>query len=45
MALGSNDNIANGSKADLQAAKLLAKRLYNLDGFRRSDIARHLSKK
>ncbi|XP_053088848.1 PH and SEC7 domain-containing protein 1 isoform X1 [Pangasianodon hypophthalmus] len=44
LALGSNDNIANGSKADLQAAKLLAKRLYNLDGFRRSDIARHLSK-
>ncbi|XP_058242240.1 PH and SEC7 domain-containing protein 1 isoform X3 [Hemibagrus wyckioides] len=43
LALGSY-NIANGSKADLQAAKLLAKRLYNLDGFRRSDIARHLSK-
>ncbi|KAF5895744.1 PH and SEC7 domain-containing protein 1-like, partial [Clarias magur] len=44
LALGSSDNIANGSKADLQAAKLLAKRLYNLDGFKRSDIARHLSK-
>ncbi|KAK3554010.1 hypothetical protein QTP70_019125, partial [Hemibagrus guttatus] len=44
LALGSYNNIANGSKADLQAAKLLAKRLYNLDGFRRSDIARHLSK-
>ncbi|KAF7710240.1 PH and SEC7 domain-containing protein 1-like [Silurus meridionalis] len=43
LALGTNENIFNG-KADLQAAKLLAKRLYNLDGFRRSDIARHLSK-
>ncbi|KAM3835974.1 PH and SEC7 domain-containing protein 1-like, partial [Diretmus argenteus] len=26
------------------AAKRLAKRLYNLDGFRKSDVARHLSK-
>ncbi|XP_072534443.1 uncharacterized protein psda isoform X1 [Salminus brasiliensis] len=43
LALGTND-IANGNKADLQAAKRLAKRLYNLDGFRRSDVARHLSK-
>ncbi|XP_066534789.1 PH and SEC7 domain-containing protein 1 isoform X2 [Hoplias malabaricus] len=44
LALGSNDPIANGNKADLQAAKRLAKRLYNLDGFRRSDVTRHLSK-
>ncbi|KAI4894259.1 hypothetical protein NFI96_002105 [Prochilodus magdalenae] len=44
LALGSNDPIANGNKVDLQAAKRLAKRLYNLDGFRRSDVARHLSK-
>ncbi|KAK2852439.1 hypothetical protein Q7C36_007640 [Tachysurus vachellii] len=44
LAVGSCNNIPNGGKAELQAAKLLAKRLYNLDGFRRSDIARHLSK-
>lgn len=43
LALGTND-LANGNKADLQAAKRLAKRLYNLDGFRKSDVARHLSK-
>uniref|UniRef100_A0A8B9KNR8 Pleckstrin and Sec7 domain containing a n=1 Tax=Astyanax mexicanus TaxID=7994 RepID=A0A8B9KNR8_ASTMX len=43
LALGTGD-LANGNKADLQAAKRLAKRLYNLDGFRRSDVARHLSK-
>ncbi|KAM6956231.1 uncharacterized protein FYW47_012173 [Aplochiton taeniatus] len=41
---GSNKALANGTKADLQAAKRLAKRLYNLDGFRKSDVARHLSK-
>ncbi|XP_037394440.1 uncharacterized protein psda isoform X2 [Pygocentrus nattereri] len=44
LTLGSNETIANGNKVDLQAAKRLAKRLYNLDGFRRSDVARHLSK-
>lgn len=42
---GSDDTLANGTKPDLQAAKRLAKRLYNLDGFRKSDVARHLSKK
>ncbi|XP_076830152.1 uncharacterized protein psda isoform X2 [Brachyhypopomus gauderio] len=36
--------ITNGNKGDLQAAKRLAKRLHNLDGFRRSDVMRHLSK-
>uniref|UniRef100_A0A4W4EEH4 SEC7 domain-containing protein n=1 Tax=Electrophorus electricus TaxID=8005 RepID=A0A4W4EEH4_ELEEL len=36
--------IANGNKGNLPAAKRLAKRLYNLDGFKRSDIMRHLSK-
>ncbi|XP_041866800.1 uncharacterized protein LOC121655934 [Melanotaenia boesemani] len=41
---GSDDALANGLKPDLQAAKRLAKRLYNLDGFRKSDVARHLSK-
>ncbi|TNM99356.1 hypothetical protein fugu_012389 [Takifugu bimaculatus] len=41
---GSDDGLANGTKADLQAAKRLAKRLYNLEGFKKSDVARHLSK-
>uniref|UniRef100_A0A673XHJ8 PH and SEC7 domain-containing protein 1-like n=1 Tax=Salmo trutta TaxID=8032 RepID=A0A673XHJ8_SALTR len=45
LALGSTESLANGNKADLQAAKRLAKRLFNLDGFRKSDVARHLSKK
>ncbi|KAK6328788.1 hypothetical protein J4Q44_G00007660 [Coregonus suidteri] len=44
LALGSTEALANGNKADLQAAKRLAKRLFNLDGFRKSDVARHLSK-
>eukprot|EP00064_Thunnus_orientalis_P024624 superscaffoldBa00010849_g24924 len=41
---GSDDALANGTKADLQAARRLAKRLYGLDGFRKSDVARHLGK-
>nr|XP_057915132.1 PH and SEC7 domain-containing protein 1 isoform X2 [Doryrhamphus excisus] len=41
---GSDDALANGAKADLQAAKRLARRLYQLDSFRKSDVARHLSK-
>ncbi|XP_061823278.1 uncharacterized protein psda isoform X1 [Nerophis lumbriciformis] len=41
---GGDDVLANGAKADLQAAKRLAKHLYHLDGFRKSDVARHLSK-
>ncbi|XP_050982208.1 uncharacterized protein psda [Labeo rohita] len=44
LALGNNETLANGNKADLQAAKRLAKRLYSLDGFKKSDVARHLSK-
>ncbi|XP_038816385.1 PH and SEC7 domain-containing protein 1 [Salvelinus namaycush] len=44
LVLGSTESLANGNKADLQAAKRLAKRLFNLDGFRKSDVARHLSK-
>ncbi|MBN3321909.1 PSD1 protein, partial [Atractosteus spatula] len=45
LCLGSTDTLTNGNKADLEAAKRLAKRLYNLDGFKKSDVARHLSKK
>ncbi|KAM7409213.1 hypothetical protein PAMA_002757 [Pampus argenteus] len=41
---GSDDVQANGTKADVQAARRLAKRLYSLDGFRKSDVARHLGK-
>lgn len=37
--------LTNGLKPDLQAARRLAKRLYTLDGFRKSDVAPHLSKK
>ncbi|XP_032409383.1 uncharacterized protein LOC116713349 [Xiphophorus hellerii] len=36
--------LTNGLKPDLQAARRLAKRLYALDGFRKSDVAPHLSK-
>ncbi|XP_051769721.1 PH and SEC7 domain-containing protein 1 isoform X2 [Ctenopharyngodon idella] len=44
LGLGSNDTLSNGNRADLEAAKRLAKRLFNLDGFRKCDIARHLCK-
>ncbi|KAM7381166.1 hypothetical protein PAMA_012146 [Pampus argenteus] len=45
LGLGSSDTLTNGSHhADVAAAKRLAKRLFNLDGFRKSDVARHLSK-
>ncbi|GAA6100570.1 PH and SEC7 domain-containing protein 1 isoform X1 [Tachysurus ichikawai] len=44
LGLGSNDTLISSNRADLEAAKRLAKRLYNLDGFRKCDIARHLSK-
>uniref|UniRef100_A0A8C2WIG9 Pleckstrin and Sec7 domain containing n=1 Tax=Cyclopterus lumpus TaxID=8103 RepID=A0A8C2WIG9_CYCLU len=39
-----DESLVNGTKADLQAAKRLAKRLFSLDGFRKSDVARHLGK-
>ncbi|XP_067422530.1 PH and SEC7 domain-containing protein 2 isoform X1 [Emydura macquarii macquarii] len=41
---GSTDTLANGCKADSDAAKRLAKRLYNLEGFKRCDVARQLGK-
>ncbi|XP_038591752.1 uncharacterized protein LOC119915998 isoform X2 [Micropterus salmoides] len=45
LGLGSSETLTNGShRADLAAAKRLAKRLFNLDGFKKSDVARHLSK-
>ncbi|XP_025028275.1 PH and SEC7 domain-containing protein 1 [Python bivittatus] len=45
LALGSTDTLSSGHNADLEAAKRLAKRLYNLDGFKKADVARHLGKK
>lgn len=46
LGLDSSDTLTNGShRADVAAARRLAKRLFNLDGFRKSDVARHLSKK
>ncbi|KAM8924366.1 PH and SEC7 domain-containing protein 1 isoform 2-T2 [Pelodytes ibericus] len=44
LALGSTDTLSNGHKADQEASKRLAKRLYNLDGFKKADVARHLGK-
>ncbi|XP_064164597.1 PH and SEC7 domain-containing protein 3 isoform X2 [Anguilla rostrata] len=40
----STDAIHNGSKSDHEAARRLARRLYHLEGFRRSDVAKHLGK-
>ncbi|KAJ8264541.1 hypothetical protein GJAV_G00150490 [Gymnothorax javanicus] len=44
LGLGSTETLTNGSKADLEAAKRLAKRLFTRDGFRKSDVAKQLSK-
>ncbi|XP_053104310.1 PH and SEC7 domain-containing protein 2 isoform X6 [Hemicordylus capensis] len=41
---GSTDTLANGCKADNEAAKRLAKRLYHLEGFKHCDVARQLGK-
>ncbi|XP_053858684.1 PH and SEC7 domain-containing protein 3-like isoform X1 [Vidua macroura] len=37
-------NLSNGSSSNLEAARRLAKRLYHLDRFKRSDVAKHLGK-
>uniref|UniRef100_A0A8C5HVT5 PH and SEC7 domain-containing protein 2-like n=1 Tax=Gouania willdenowi TaxID=441366 RepID=A0A8C5HVT5_GOUWI len=45
LGLSSSETPTNGShRADGAAAKRLAKRLFTLDGFRKSDVAPHLSK-
>uniref|UniRef100_A0A3B1JUA8 Pleckstrin and Sec7 domain containing 2 n=1 Tax=Astyanax mexicanus TaxID=7994 RepID=A0A3B1JUA8_ASTMX len=41
---GSTDTLANGCRADADASKRLAKRLFYLEGFKRCDVARHLGK-
>ncbi|NXD85974.1 PSD3 protein, partial [Halcyon senegalensis] len=37
-------DLSNGSSSNLEAARRLAKRLYHLDRFKRSDVAKHLCK-
>ncbi|XP_060037457.1 PH and SEC7 domain-containing protein 3 isoform X3 [Erinaceus europaeus] len=38
------ENLSNGTSSNSEAAKRLAKRLYQLDRFKRSDVAKHLGK-
>ena len=38
-------SLSNGTSSNIEAAKRLAKRLYQLDRFKRSDVAKHLGKK
>ncbi|XP_062870708.1 PH and SEC7 domain-containing protein 3 isoform X2 [Trichomycterus rosablanca] len=40
----STDTLNNGHRTDQEAARRLARRLYHLEGFRRSDVAKHLGK-
>ncbi|XDV53714.1 hypothetical protein PO909_022149 [Leuciscus waleckii] len=42
--LKDSDVLHNGSRKDHEAARRLARRLYHLEGFRRSDVAKHLGK-
>uniref|UniRef100_A0A8D0H0L3 SEC7 domain-containing protein n=1 Tax=Sphenodon punctatus TaxID=8508 RepID=A0A8D0H0L3_SPHPU len=38
------NDLSNGTSSNLEAARRLAKRLYHLDRFKRSDVAKHLGK-
>lgn len=38
-------SLSNGTNSNVEAAKRLARRLYHLDRFKRSDVAKHLGKK
>ncbi|XP_012580343.1 PREDICTED: PH and SEC7 domain-containing protein 3 [Condylura cristata] len=38
------ESLSNGASSNVEAAKRLAKRLYQLDRFKRSDVAKHLGK-
>lgn len=40
-----SESLSNGTSSNVEAAKRLAKRLYQLDRFKRSDVAKHLGKK
>ncbi|XP_051541164.1 PH and SEC7 domain-containing protein 3-like isoform X7 [Myxocyprinus asiaticus] len=42
--LKDTDVLHNGSRSDQESARRLARRLYHLEGFRRSDVAKHLGK-
>uniref|UniRef100_H0XNF7 Pleckstrin and Sec7 domain containing 3 n=1 Tax=Otolemur garnettii TaxID=30611 RepID=H0XNF7_OTOGA len=39
-----SESLSNGTSSNVDAAKRLAKRLYQLDRFKRSDVAKHLGK-
>uniref|UniRef100_A0A8C6RSM4 SEC7 domain-containing protein n=2 Tax=Nannospalax galili TaxID=1026970 RepID=A0A8C6RSM4_NANGA len=39
-----SESLSNGTNSNVEAAKRLAKRLYHLDRFKRSDVAKHLGK-
>ncbi|XP_014318352.2 PH and SEC7 domain-containing protein 3 isoform X1 [Myotis lucifugus] len=39
-----SESLSNGTSSNVEAAKRLAKRLYQLDRFKRSDVAKHLGK-
>uniref|UniRef100_F6UV03 Pleckstrin and Sec7 domain containing 3 n=1 Tax=Monodelphis domestica TaxID=13616 RepID=F6UV03_MONDO len=39
-----SETISNGTNSNVEAARRLAKRLYHLDHFKRSDVAKHLGK-
>ncbi|XP_038180855.1 PH and SEC7 domain-containing protein 3 isoform X2 [Arvicola amphibius] len=38
------ESLSNGTNSNVEAAKRLARRLYHLDRFKRSDVAKHLGK-
>ncbi|XP_042611241.1 PH and SEC7 domain-containing protein 1-like [Cyprinus carpio] len=42
--LKDTDVLHNGSQRDQEAARRLARRLFHLEGFQRSDVAKHLGK-
>uniref|UniRef100_A0A9J7Z867 Pleckstrin and Sec7 domain containing 3, like n=1 Tax=Cyprinus carpio carpio TaxID=630221 RepID=A0A9J7Z867_CYPCA len=42
--LKDTDVLHNGSRSDQEAARRLARRLFHLEGFQRSDVAKHLGK-
>ena len=42
---GASGSLSNSTSSNTEAAKRLAKRLYQLDRFKRSDVAKHLGKK
>ena len=44
-ALHNSSGGSSSNRGDQEAARRLARRLYHLEGFRRSDVAKHLGKK